>query len=126
MSIAWITKRIVLFGVALGLVALGGCEVAETSRRLPGGYRLIQKQQYQALYGPGGRIERLLQDRNHDGRADAVILYYPNGMPERGELDTNGDGLPDKNTGFQTYDLWSMRGTPSSKRRTGPCEGECA
>lgn len=28
-------------------------------------------------------------------------------------LDTNGDGLPDKDTGFQTYDQWRMRGTPS-------------
>jgi uncharacterized protein (DUF608 family) len=28
-------------------------------------------------------------------------------------LDTNGDGLPDRDTGFQTYDQWRMRGTPS-------------
>jgi uncharacterized protein (DUF608 family) len=28
-------------------------------------------------------------------------------------LDTNGDGLPDHGTGFQTYDQWRMRGTPS-------------
>ncbi len=28
-------------------------------------------------------------------------------------LDTNGDGLPDHDTGFQTYDQWRMRGTPS-------------
>ncbi len=28
-------------------------------------------------------------------------------------LDTNGDGLPDKNCGFQTYDQWRMRGAPS-------------
>ena len=28
-------------------------------------------------------------------------------------LDTNGDGLPDRGTGFQTYDQWRMRGTPS-------------
>jgi uncharacterized protein (DUF608 family) len=28
-------------------------------------------------------------------------------------LDTNGDSLPDRDTGFQTYDQWRMRGTPS-------------
>ena len=28
-------------------------------------------------------------------------------------LDTNGDGLPDRETGFQTYDQWRMKGTPS-------------
>jgi len=28
-------------------------------------------------------------------------------------LDSNGDGLPDRDTGFQSYDQWRMRGTPS-------------
>ncbi|HEV2134581.1 MAG TPA: GH116 family glycosyl hydrolase [Terracidiphilus sp.] len=28
-------------------------------------------------------------------------------------LDTNGDALPDRDTGLQTYDQWRMRGTPS-------------
>jgi len=96
MSIIRITTRIGYLGAALGLLALAGCDVAEASRRLPGGYRLIQKQQYQALYGPSGRIERLLRDRDHDGRADAVIVYYPNGKPQLGELDTDGDGRVDR------------------------------
>jgi hypothetical protein len=90
------TKRIGCVGATLALLALTGCSVAETSRRLPGGYRLVQKQQYQALYGPEGRIERLLQDRNHDGRAEAVIIYRANGQPERGEIDTDGDGRVDR------------------------------
>jgi len=34
-------------------------------------------------------------------------------MDYTASLDTNGDGLPDKNTGLQTYDQWAMRGTPS-------------
>jgi hypothetical protein len=93
MSVARNTARIACIGAAL---ALAGCSVADTSRRLPGGYRLVQKQQYQALYGPSGRIERLLQDRNHDGRADAVIVYRANGKPERGEIDTDGDGRVDR------------------------------
>ena len=28
-------------------------------------------------------------------------------------LDSNDDGLPDRDTGFQTYDQWRMQGTPS-------------
>ena len=28
-------------------------------------------------------------------------------------LDTNGDGLPDKDTSLQTYDTWGLRGSPS-------------
>jgi uncharacterized protein (DUF608 family) len=28
-------------------------------------------------------------------------------------LDSDGDGLPDRDTGFQTYDQWKMRGTPA-------------
>jgi uncharacterized protein (DUF608 family) len=28
-------------------------------------------------------------------------------------LDINGDGLPDRDTGYQSYDQWRMRGTPS-------------
>jgi len=28
-------------------------------------------------------------------------------------LDSNGDGLPDRDTGLQTYDQWSMRGAPA-------------
>ena len=96
MSIARNTTRIGYLGATLGLLALAGCGVSETSRRLPGGYRLVQKGQYQALYGPQGRIERLLQDRNDDGRAEAVIVYRANGKPERGELDTDEDGAVDR------------------------------
>jgi uncharacterized protein (DUF608 family) len=42
-----------------------------------------------------------------------VWPHIAKAMEYTASLDTNGDGLPDKNTGFQTYDLWSMRGTPS-------------
>jgi hypothetical protein len=102
MSIARITTRIGYFGAACVALALAGCDVGETARRLPRGYRLVQKQQYQALYGPTGKIERLLEDRNHDGRADAVILYYPNGNPRLGEIDTDGDGRVDRWEHFWT------------------------
>ncbi|HVH85083.1 MAG TPA: GH116 family glycosyl hydrolase, partial [Terriglobales bacterium] len=39
--------------------------------------------------------------------------YLVKAMDYTASLDTNGDGLPDKNTGLQTYDQWAMRGTPS-------------
>jgi len=96
MSVARNTAGIGCIGAAAALLAMTGCSVGDTSRRLPGGYRLVQKQQYQALYGPQGRIERLLQDRDGDGRAEAVIVYRANGKPERGEIDTDGDGRVDR------------------------------
>ncbi len=102
MSIVGVTTRIGYFGAVCGLLALAGCDAEETSLRLPAGYRLVQKGQYQALYSPSGKIERLLEDRNHDGRADAVVLYYPNGKPERGEIDTDGDGRVDRWEHFWT------------------------
>lgn len=39
--------------------------------------------------------------------------YLVKAMDYTASLDTNGDGLPDKSTGLQTYDQWAMRGTPS-------------
>ncbi len=73
-----------------------GRAVEEASREIPGGYLLIQKGDFQALYDGEGRLVRLLQDRDHDGRAEVVILYYPDGTPQRGEIDTDGDGVVDR------------------------------
>jgi uncharacterized protein (DUF608 family) len=39
--------------------------------------------------------------------------YLVKAMAFTESLDTNGDGLPDHDTGLQTYDQWRMRGTPS-------------
>ena len=102
MSIARTATRIAYFGAACALLSLTACDVGDTSLRLPGGYRLVQKGQHQALYGPTGKIQRLLEDRDHDGRADAVILYYPNGKAARGEIDTDGDGRVDRWEYFTT------------------------
>jgi hypothetical protein len=74
---------------------MAGCGGGAPSGLL-GGFRLVQKDQFQALYGPDGRIVRLLHDRNHDGRAEAVIVYGPSGKAERGELDTDEDGGVDR------------------------------
>ncbi len=80
----------------LALAVLTAC--AGDSRvpapRLAG--RLWQKGSFQTFYGADGRIERLLQDADGDGRADAVILYDQRGRPQRSELDTDRDGTVDR------------------------------
>jgi hypothetical protein len=101
-SKGWQEGRFAYAGATLGLVLLVGCSPGAPSKGLPGGHRLVQKQQFQALYGPDGRIARLLYDRNHDGRADSVVLYWPNGKPQRGELDTDEDGAIDRWEHFRT------------------------
>lgn len=91
--------RLALAAVAFATVlAASACDFGayETARSIPGGYVLIQKADYQALYDSDGRIVRLLQDRNHDGRAEVVIVYYPNGKPQCGEIDTDEDGAVDR------------------------------
>jgi hypothetical protein len=95
-------RRFGFLGVALGLIVTVGCADGAPSKRLPGGYRLVQKDQFQALYGPNGRIVRLLYDRSRDGRAESVVLYWPNGKPQRGELDTDEDGAIDRWEHFRT------------------------
>ena len=82
-------------GTSLSVLLMAGCG-DKAPARLPGGFRLVQKGRFQALYGPDGRIQRLLQDPNHDGRAEAVVFYGPNGRLERGEIDTDGDGAVDR------------------------------
>jgi hypothetical protein len=90
------TARARALGAAFLLINLASCGLAERPRRLPGGHRLVQKDQFQALYGPDGRILRLLQDRNHDGRAEVVIVYGTSARPERAEIDTDEDGAIDR------------------------------
>jgi hypothetical protein len=96
MSISRVSRRIGHLGATLGLVATLGCGAGASADRLPGGFRLIQKDTFQALYGPDGRIVRLLYDRNRDVRAESVVVYRPNGTPELGELDTDEDGAIDR------------------------------
>jgi len=42
-----------------------------------------------------------------------MLEYIIKAMAFTESLDTNGDSLPDKDTGLQTYDQWAMKGTPS-------------
>ena len=96
MSMRQTTARAGALGAAFLLINLAACGLVERPRRLPGGHRLVQKDQFQALYGPDGRILRLLQDRNHDGRAEVVIVYGRSSRPERAEIDTDEDGAIDR------------------------------
>jgi hypothetical protein len=84
--------------VALTLLALAACSggTEPTRRRLPEGWRLIQKQGYQALYAPSGRLARVLADSDGDGVAEAVVFYREDGRPGRSELDTDGDHVIDR------------------------------
>jgi len=63
---------------------------------LPGLFVLFQKKEYQILYGPDGRMQRLLRDENGDGVAEVVIVCDPEGKPERTEIDSDGDGVVDR------------------------------
>ena len=50
------------------------------------------------------------------GNKEYLTALWPNlvrAMAFTESLDTNGDGLPDRDTSLQTYDQWGMRGTPS-------------
>jgi hypothetical protein len=76
---------------------------------------LHQKGPYQAYYGPDGKIERLLQDVDGDGRADAVILYWPNGKIRAGEIDSDRDGTVDRWEYYSTDGVLQKVGTSRSK-----------
>jgi uncharacterized protein (DUF608 family) len=50
------------------------------------------------------------------GDRDYLNALWPGvvkAMQYTASLDTDGDGLPDKDCGFQTYDQWGLRGAPS-------------
>ncbi|MGD1086578.1 MAG: GH116 family glycosyl hydrolase, partial [Verrucomicrobiota bacterium] len=50
------------------------------------------------------------------GDTDYLAALWPSvvkAMQYTASLDTNDDGLPDKDCSFQTYDQWGLRGTPS-------------
>ena len=90
------TRDLAAAGALLMSQIGSGCASPPARRALPAGFRLVQKGDFQALYRPGGHVERLLQDKDRDGRVETVILYRPSGQPERGELDTDGDGAVDR------------------------------
>lgn len=58
----------------------------------------------------------VLRDYLWTGDKRYLKAVYPaivKAMDYTESLDTNGDGLPDKDCSHQTYDVWNMRGSPS-------------
>lgn len=95
MGLAQPGGRILRAGRAVA--ALVGALVAACGRPAPVGQAyLFEKGGYQAIYEPGGRLLRLLQDGNGDRRADVSIIYGAGGTPERVESDLDGDGAVDR------------------------------
>jgi hypothetical protein len=83
-------------GIALAAVLASGCQDPTLSNPAPRPYLLVEKGPYQSLYRADGTLERLVDDRNGDRTADAVILYGPDGTVRQAELDTNLDEVIDR------------------------------
>jgi hypothetical protein len=72
-----------------------GCNARGPSRAAQA--YLFQKGAYQAIYGPNGRLLRLLSDGNGDGIADVNAVYDPgNGLLQAVETDSDLDGIVDR------------------------------
>lgn len=82
-----------LVALALGVT---GCQDPTLRPAAPQAFRLIEKGPYQSVYGPDGKIDRLLYDRNGDRTADAIILYGSDGKVRQAEIDTNLDRVVDR------------------------------
>jgi hypothetical protein len=87
-----------------GFLAVSAAALLAACDSRPSGPRihLIEKGPYQALYDPRGRLERLVYDRNGDGKAEVVTLFATTGKPLRAEIDSDGDGTVDRWEYFRT------------------------
>jgi len=98
-------------GLVLALLCVGACAQ-------PGGPReqayLLEKGPYQAVYAPDGRMLRLLQDKDGDGRAEVVVAYEPDGT-RRAELDGDSDGIVER---WEVYDSANRLVRVGQSRRT--------
>ena len=65
---------------------------------------------------PGGRLLRLIQDKNGDRRADISILYGASGTPERVESDLDGDGAVER---WEIYGRKGLEKVGSARRVPG-------
>jgi hypothetical protein len=102
--------------VALLAAALSGCKDPTLRSATPPPYLLVEKGPYQSLYGPDGKIERLVYDRNGDGTADAVILYGPDGKIRLAELDTDLDKVIDR---WEYFEAGALVRVGSTRRTPG-------
>jgi len=93
MEVAPLRRRVAC--VAL-LAVLPGCQDPTLREVSPPPYLLVEKGPYQSFYGPDGKLERLVYDRNGDRAADAVILYGSDGKVREAQIDTNLDKVIDR------------------------------
>ena len=85
-----------MVGAALLAILPSGCSDPTLADSSPPPYTLVEKGPYQSLYGPDGKIERLVYDRNGDGTADAVVFYGPDGKMRLAQIDTDLDKVIDR------------------------------
>ena len=105
--------RFRVFWAVVACVGLAGCEAQPPAS----GWFMVEKGQYQMLYQPDRRIERLLYDRNGDGRAEMVVMYGANGKPSVSEIDTDLDGVVDR---WEHFDLsGDLAKTGRARRKPG-------
>jgi hypothetical protein len=76
-------------------ILLAACGRSQKPAPVPRAY-LFEKGPYQGVYGPDGKILRLLYDANGDKRADVVTFFHQNGAPRQAEVDTDFDGVVDR------------------------------
>ena len=103
-------KSFLIIGLAL---TAAGCDTQKPATA----FSLIEKGPYQALYGPDGRLQRLVYDGNGDGRADVVTFFRPSGKPLRAEIDSDGDGIVDRWEAFAADGVLQKVGL--SRNKTG-------
>jgi hypothetical protein len=83
------------------LFPLAGCQ--GFARADPLGWFLVQKGPYQLLYAPDRKLDRVLYDRDADGRADMVVRFGPNAKPSAAEIDADLDGTVERWEYFDTH-----------------------
>lgn len=88
--------RLPIASVALLAVLVPGCQDPTLHQSSPPPYLLVEKGPYQSFYGPDGKIERLVYDRNGDRVADAVVLYAPDGTVREAQIDSDLDQVIDR------------------------------
>jgi hypothetical protein len=97
-------------------ITLASCGRSQKPGPVPRAY-LFEKGPYQGVYGPDGKMLRLLYDANGDKRADVVTLFHPNGAPRQAEIDTDFDGVVDRWQYFSTTGALEREGW--ARRRPG-------
>ena len=128
MTVARRTRPVVALRAAV-VAAAGiaiGCTDPTLGARTQRTHRVVEKGPYQSVYGTNGKLVRLLQDRNGDRTADAIIHYSPSGEVRQAEIDADLDGVIDRWEYFEEGKLIRVGfpgekpGVPAYWDRVGP------